>query len=79
MIILLLSRVQCANVSFSTIPKDPSFSSLANYRPISITTVMSKVFEYLVSVRLGRFSESSGVLPTTPLCADEYCCSIPRR
>ena len=27
-------------------------SSVANYRPISITSVLSKVFEHLVSVRL---------------------------
>ena len=27
--------------------------SVANYRPISITSVLSKVFEHLVSVRLG--------------------------
>ena len=33
--------------------------------PTSITSVLSKVFERLVSVRLGRFMERSGVLPTT--------------
>ena len=33
--------------------------------PISITSVLSKVFERLVSVRLGRCMESIGVLPTT--------------
>ena len=33
--------------------------------PISITSVLSKVFERLVSDRLGRFMERSGVLPTT--------------
>ena len=32
---------------------------------ISITSVLSKVFERLVSARLGRFLERSGVLPTT--------------
>ena len=37
------------------IPKGPPFSSVANYRPISITSVLSKVFERLVSVRFGRF------------------------
>ena len=52
-----------ANVT--PIPKGPLSSSVANYRPISITSVLSKVFELLVSVRLGRFMESSGVLPTT--------------
>ena len=47
------------------IPKGLPSSSVANYRPISITSVLSKVFEHLVSVRLGRFMERSGVLPTT--------------
>ena len=46
-------------------PKGPLSSSVTNYRPISITSVLSKVFERLVSVRLGRFMECSGVLPTT--------------
>ena len=36
------------------IPKAPPSSSLGNYWPIFITSVMSKVFELLVSVRLGR-------------------------
>ena len=40
-----------ANVT--QIPKDPSSSSVANYRPISITPVLSKVFECLVAVHLG--------------------------
>ena len=52
-----------ANVT--TIPKGPPSSSVANYRPISITSLLSKVFEHLVSVHLGRFMECSGVLPTT--------------
>ena len=52
-----------ANVT--PIPKSPPSSSVANYRPNSITSVLSKVFERLVSVRLGRFMERSGVLPTT--------------
>ena len=53
-----------ANVT--PIPKGPPSNSVANYRPISITLVLSKVFEHLVSVRrlvrLGRFMERSGVL-----------------
>ena len=52
-----------ANVTH--IPKGPPSSSVANYRPKSITSVLSKVFERLVSVRLGRFMECSAVLPTT--------------
>ena len=47
------------------IPKGPPSPSVVNYRPISITSVLSKVFEPLVAVRLGRFMECSGVLPTT--------------
>ena len=46
------------------IPKGSSSSSVANYRPISITSVLSKVFERLVSFRIGRFTERTGVLPT---------------
>ena len=52
-----------ANVT--PIPKGQPSSSVANCQPISITSVLSKVFEHLVSVRLGRFTERSGVLPTT--------------
>ena len=46
-------------------PKGPRSTSVANCRPISIISVLSKVFAQLVSVRLGRFMERSGVLPTT--------------
>ena len=52
-----------ANVTL--ILKGPSSSSTANYRTISITSVLSKLFERLVSVRLRRFMERSGVLLTT--------------
>ena len=52
-----------ANVT--PIPKGPPSFSVANCRPISITSVLSKVFERLVSVRLGRLMERNGVLPTT--------------
>ena len=52
-----------ANVT--PIPKGPPSSSVANYRQISITSVLSKVFERLVLVRFGRFMELSGVLLTT--------------
>ena len=52
-----------ANVTHN--PKGPPSSFVANYRPISITSVLFQVFKHLVSVRLGRFVELSGVLPTT--------------
>ena len=52
-----------ANVT--PIPKGLPFFSVANYRQISIISVLSKEFERLVSVRLGRFMERNGVLPTT--------------
>ena len=52
-----------ANVT--PIPRGLMFTSFANYRPISITSVLSKVFERPVSVRLGQFVERSGGLPTT--------------
>ena len=47
------------------ISKGPSSYSVANHPPISITPVLSKVFERLVAVHLGRFMEHCGVLPTT--------------
>ena len=52
-----------ANVT--QIPKGPPSSSVANYQPIFITSVLSKVLERLVSVCLGRFMERNDVLPTT--------------
>ena len=52
-----------ANVTL--IPKGPPSSSVANYRPISITSVLSMVLGRLVSVRLGRFMERNGVLPNS--------------
>ena len=36
-----------------------------NYIPISLTPILSKVFDCLLSVRLGSFLECRGVLPTT--------------
>ena len=52
-----------ANVT--PILKDPQSFSVAYYLTISIISVLSRVFELHVSVRLGRFMECSGVLPTT--------------
>ena len=50
-----------------SIPKDPTSSFAENYRPISVTSVLSKVFERLVLVHFVRFMEHSGVL--APLLA----------
>ena len=47
------------------IPKGPPSSSASNYRPISLTPILSKVFEHLVLVHLLHFMEGRGVLPTT--------------
>ena len=47
------------------IPKGPPSCFVAKYRPISVTSGLSKVFERLVSVQVGRFMECSGVLPNT--------------
>ena len=52
-----------ANVT--SIPKGPPSSSASNYRQISFTPILSKVFERLVSVCLGPFMEGRGVLPIT--------------
>ena len=54
-----------SQVNVNPISKGPPSSSVANYRPICRTSVLSEVFERLVSVHLGRFMERSGVLPTT--------------
>ena len=43
------------------IPKGPS-AFVCNYRPISITPVLSKVFERLIALHFGRFLERSVVL-----------------
>ena len=54
-----------ANVT--PIRKGPPSSSASNYRPISLTPILYKVFKRLVSVRLWRFMECRSVLPTTQL------------
>ena len=52
---------KCANVV--PIPKGPLSAFLSDYRPISITPVLSKVYERLVAVRLGSFFERESCLP----------------
>ena len=59
--------------NFTQITKGIQYSSVTNYRPISITSVLSKSFERLVSVRLGRFLERSGACaPIHPGCLSEW-------
>ena len=58
-----------ANVT--QILKGPPSSTVANYRQISITSVLS-VFGHLVSVNLGRFMECNGVLSTTQFAYQKH-------
>ena len=44
--------------------KGPPSSSVIHYRPIPVTSVLSKVFDCMVSVHLESFMERSGALPT---------------
>ena len=53
------------HTNVTPILKGPPSSSAANYRPTSRTSVLSKVFERLVSVHLKRIMECSVVFPTT--------------
>ena len=46
------------------IPKGPLSALVCNYRPISVTPVLSNVFERLISLCFSRFLERSGVLPS---------------
>ena len=79
-VLRLGSFLSCWRMSnVMTILKNLPFSSVANNRPISIILfhhtpwtahhnyVLSKVFEWMVSLRLGLFMEWRGVLPTTQL------------
>ena len=60
-----------ANVT--PIPNGPPSSSVANCRPLSITSALSKVFERLVSVHLGQVMECSGesCASNHPVCLSE--------
>ena len=54
----------CWRVAYVTpVPKGSNSSLVSDYRPISITPVLSKVYEKLVASRLSRYLESAGILP----------------
>ena len=48
--------------NITSIPKGSPSPNVSNYRPISITPILSKVFEHLISTRLSRFLERSCLL-----------------
>ena len=56
--------VCCRVANVTPIPNGPPSSSASNYRPISLTPIVSKIFDGLLPFRLGRFMEGRGVLPT---------------
>ena len=51
-----------ANVT--AIPKIGNSPDVKDYRPISITPILSKIFEKLLSAKLSRFCESNSLFPT---------------
>ena len=52
---------RCANVT--PIPKGPIYASVSDYRPTSITPILSKVFERIVARRLVQYLETEELLP----------------
>lgn len=55
------SQWHCANIV--PIPKGPISSLLSGIRPISITPVLSKIFERMVSSSLDSYMEREGIYP----------------
>ena len=51
--------------SVTPIPKEGNSCKAKDYRPISITPVLSKVFERLLARRLNRYIEAENILPKT--------------
>ena len=49
----IVSGVLCANVT--TIPKSAPSPDMENYRPISITPILSKMYEEILSQKLSSF------------------------
>ena len=54
----------CWRVAHVTpVPNGSNSSFVSDYRPISITPVLSKVYEKLGASRLSRYLERAGILP----------------
>ena len=51
------------SLNVTAIPKGTPFPDRKNYRPISITPILFKVYEKLVSQKLSSFCEKCGLLP----------------
>ena len=51
--------------SITPIPKEGASCNAKDYRPISITPILSKVFEKLLARKLNCFLEAEGILPST--------------
>ena len=54
--------IEWRNANITPIPKGPLSSNPSDYRPISITPVLSKVFEKLIACRLSKYLETSGLI-----------------
>lgn len=50
--------------NITAIPKEANSPNVSDYRPISITPILSKVFEKLLSRRLSSFAEAHQLFPT---------------
>ena len=62
--ICLGSFPECWRIAnITAIPKGAPFPDRENYRPLSITLILSKVYEKLVSHKLSSICETYGLLP----------------
>ena len=51
--------------NITAIPKDGLSADVSDYRPISITPILSKIYEKLLSRKLSRYCESEGLFPAS--------------